>query len=278
MFSRSRVLQSERARRRRRRALRVRFIFLGTILLCLFGLIVYVFHIQAIRIERTYVLGNKLISEEEIRSLVRQDISGNYFHLFPKNNIAIFPRSVILKNLLSSYPELKKASVSIRDLQSITVTLTEREPSALFCSIGEGAESCYFADIEGFVFRQAEDYSNSSFIKFSGSTTPSQTLGSYIVPTPEFVSVMQFAKQLGDLNIHITRILVRGDRVREGTLSAGGVLIWNADQDLSSALENLKLLLADPNFKGVDKNGALSVEYMDLQNTNKIFYKTKSGK
>ncbi len=276
MFSRGRSLQSVRAQRRRRRNFKIKLAAAILLIILFFGGLVFLLHLKNIRIQKVYPEGNKFLSDEEVRASVRDHLSGSAFLLFPKDNIFFYPRSAIEKAFLSKYPEIKTINVSFRDFESITVKLVERQQKALWCQTLSQSElpPCYLIDENGLIFRPAGEYSLSTFIRFTGGVS-GDPINVQMMPSDEFQTDLLFTDALRKENLSIISVSLKEGGVREGELSVGGKIIWNADQDLSVALENLKTLLSNPSFKGKDKNGTVAVQYIDIQNSNKIFYKVK---
>lgn len=272
MFSRARGLESSVARRRRGRRLKIRLVVLSLFLILLLGGVFYAAYTPRLRIERIYVLGNTFLSSEEVMSLAGTSLSGKYLYLLPKNNIFLYPRKEIVQKLLSSYPEIKEVFVSMRDFRSINIALSERVGEFLWCSPGseEKGEECYLIDNTGFIFRRAEEVSSNSLRFYSA--LPGAPIGTTILPREEFDATISFVMKLREIGVPVVSVTLGEGGLREGGLSVGGKVIWNRTQDQINAIENLKLLLQNPDFKGKDKDGVLSIDYIDIQNTNKIFY------
>ena len=228
-----------------------------------------------IRIEQIYVEGNTFVFKDDVLKVVRGVLDGNVWFLFPRDNILYYPRKAIEKKILDEYPEIERVGVSFRDFKSIEILVFERKEKALWCESPDGGdEKCYLLDGEGFIFKEAGGYFDSANIKFTGDILGSP-IGSSVMSKDEFKKTIIFAGSLLKYGLALSEIFVRDDRVREGELTVSGKIIWNADQDLSLALLNLKSLVENENFKGKTKDGVVSVEYIDIQNSNKIFYKVR---
>ncbi len=282
-LSRGKGFQSVSVMKRRRRALKIRLILTFLSIILLFLGIVFLSRLSSIRIQKIYSSGNTILSDDDILSSTRELLSGNIYFLFPRNNILYFSRANIERELLLKYPEIEKAKVSFKNFQSISVIVKEREPKALWCAEGDisldteegiqSEESCYLVDGNGLIFRKAGDYTASWFLKFEGGIL-GNPIGQSVMDKEEFKTSLLFTEALSKDNLSIKRILIKEGGVREGEFNVGGKIIWNADQNLLAIITNLKTLIKNPEFKG-KKDGVLSVEYIDIQNSNKIFYKAR---
>lgn len=262
--------------------MKIRIIIFFSIALLVFVASVLISRSSYFRIQKIFLEGNSILLDEEIMSVAREQINGSAYFLFPRNNILYFSRLNIEKKLLSKYPEIEKADVSLKNLQSISIILKEREPKALWCSSsdfsfgaeeGSQTESCYLVDPDGLIFRKVGVSAPSWFLRFESGVLDNPIRQS-IINKDEFKMILFFVEALSKDNLLIKRIVIKEGGVREGELSLGGKIIWNADQNLSDILPNLKTLIDNQDFKG-KKDGVLIVEYIDIQNNNKIFYKAR---
>lgn len=275
MFSQRKPFQSTVASKRRRKLFRIKIAIVIAFFIFLFGVIFFVTRLERTRILWVYPEGNTFVSDEEIRDVARGGIAGKILFLFPKNNIFYYPDSLIEERVLSLYPEIKTVKVSFRNFQSITVSVSEYSPKALWCLEAQMDEvSCYLVNEEGYIFRKTGESSEGVFVRFFGGVA-GDPMRQFILRKDEFKNILLFIDSLEKEEIKITSVSIKDGGVREGRLSPYGTIIWNTDQDLNEAFRNLTALVDNPEFKGKDKNGTLNVEYIDIQNSNKIFYKVK---
>lgn len=280
-LSRGKGFHSASVARRRKRVLKIRIIIFFSIIVLVFISLIFISRSSYFRIQKIFLEGNSILLDEEIMIAAKEQISGNVYFLFPKNNIFYFSRADIEKKFLSKYPEIEKINVSFKDFQSISIVMKEREPKAFWCSpsdfsfeaeAGAQSELCYLVDGDGLIFRKSND-SASWFVRFEGGVLDNP-VGQSLIIKEEFKMILSFTEALSKDGLSIKRIVIKEGGVREGELALGGKIIWNRDQNLSAVFPNLKTLIENPDFKG-KKDGVLSVEYIDIQNNNKIFYKIR---
>ncbi|MES2006935.1 MAG: hypothetical protein V4436_02375, partial [Patescibacteria group bacterium] len=107
-----RVVLPESRIRQRRRIRRARLaIVLGVLFLIIFGVVVGLSWLPYIRIHAISVSGNETVSTSTIEAFVKEKIDGRALLVFPKDNIALYPRRAISNALLSEFPTLKEVGV-----------------------------------------------------------------------------------------------------------------------------------------------------------------------
>src|SRR3989304_4196028 len=122
------------------------------------------------RVDRVDILNNSAVSADEIRSFVNQKLAGNYYFVYARDNSYLFPKSEIEQSVLNAFPRLASVSAFRTNDHTISVSVTERKPYALWC--GEQVndrqvqrENCWFFDNNGFVFDKAPVFSKGVYIE-----------------------------------------------------------------------------------------------------------------
>lgn len=274
MFSQRGNLKSLASRRRKKKLLVIRLVSFSLVLLFLTVGLLSILFLDSIRIKNINIGGTSLVSKEEVLNLVQKEISGRYLFVFPRNNIFIYPKNSIENKIISEYPEVHTVKVSFVDFKSIGVGVVERSPKYFWCS-GENTSTtsvCYIASENGFIFKKVEDDFYPDFVTFYGDSQENP-IRSFVLENNEFERISNFVERLSGENIKIEKIYIKNDGIREGVVESGAKIIWNNYQDLSLALENLLLLIESEEFEEKDEEGNLLVEYIDIQISNKIFYK-----
>ena len=233
--------------------------------------------LEKFNIENITVIGNSIVKEQEISKIITENISGEYFHLYSKKNILIYPKSEIEKKLLNSFAQIKKIEIKFKDFQSIVVNITERKPYAVWCD-GLMDEKCYFMDSFAYLYDEAPSFSNNVYFKYLGdlkgiatSTPVSKILRQIYLREAkdgQFERVNLFVRFLKDININGYKLIIKENNDYELFFNNGSKLIFDGNQDFEEILENLQATLielgdlADKEF-----------EYIDLRFERKILYK-----
>lgn len=260
---------SIRARRLRRRALSVAAFFLFVVLL-LVGTI-FLARVSFLRVTRVEVLGSQSVAASDLQQLVLQELEDSYFFVFPKSNVFLYPKKAIVAKLLASYPSLKGATTNIKDFQSITVTVEERHPEALWCS-DLSSSPCFFLDGEGVIYAQAPAYSAPVYDLYLGTAAGKTLPRQFLLPGQFRALSALVAAVRKDAGIAIERVSVDAHDDVRMWFANGFVLLFVLKEAGGDVYERFTLALGSEPFK----NRKFSdFEYLDLRFGDKLYYKLK---
>lgn len=282
------VLSSPRLKelkRRRRRAVwgKVLILFFG--FSAVFGSFAYLSQLARLNINTIEVTGNKIVDNESIISIVKENTAGEYLWFLPKTNILYYPQNDIESALRVKFKRLKEIDLSIKSNQTLAVTVTEYEPSYTWCGlVAPGLNSnidqkCYFMDSEGYIFDEAPYFSGGVYFKFYGldeNINIENPVGVYFLKD-KFVEILKFKTRIEELGMKPTALSVN----REGDTSfflysksaAAPEIIFKIDSDLDIVAENLQTALSTEPLKSKFKNYYSSLQYIDLRFGNKVYNK-----
>ena len=99
------TLKPSKLRRRRRKILAVKILFVFLLIVGLIFLLSWLSKISAIQITNIKVSGNSSVSEDEIKNLITEETSKKYLLLFSQNSLFLYPRKQIEAKILN---DLKK--------------------------------------------------------------------------------------------------------------------------------------------------------------------------
>ncbi len=242
-------------------------------------------HWSKVSIDMVQVTGTVILSPDQIKQSVSQYISGNYIYVLSKKNALLYPRKGLTIFLQQQFPRIQTVSVSLVNYHTIGVTVTERQPSALWCNLSPEqiasstdptiAPQCYFLDKTGFVFSQAPDFSGDAYFKYYGLVPFESAIGSsYLSSSDTFGQLSQFVEAVKALNITPLYIVATTQDDFEMYLYGGGYIIFDAKSPLAETASNLQKLLQTANLVP-EKDGELLVDYIDLRYGNKVYYKVR---
>lgn len=263
--------------RRKRLLLKAAFLFGGALLLT--ALLAWGAHNDRIRISRISIEGNSVVSEEELAAYVKTQMQGAYARLFPEDNVFIFPRGRIKRGILDEFKRIYDVKVNVVDPISLSITVRERVPYALWCgenmnSGGDGsaADICYFIDEKGFVFARAPVFSDDVYFTAYGalSDAPEDIAGGVYLGEERFTGLMRFRALLEKEGMETTRLVEKGDGDFEFYLRSGGKLIFNEHQDAEKLLRDL---VAAMEVKKNEGKANEALEYIDARFDGKVLFK-----
>jgi len=281
MFSKRKRTRTARLGKRRRK---VRNIKIGAIAVTLIVIsigLVWVSRIDEFNIKTVIIAGNSVITKNQLEQAVSKRLIGSYLLLIPKTNILLFPKKSITASVLESFNRLQDAEIVVEDLQTIKLTVKERQSFALYCgeaSIDTHEElgNCYFLDKSGFIFAKAPDFTGYVFFKYFGKLNENtesygeNPIGVQYMPAPSFREFTLFLESFSELDSAPTALLRMGEKDFEIHFDDGSRILFDRDQSLATILDNLQSVLESDIFR---ERGDIQLDYIDLRFGNKVFYK-----
>lgn len=145
---------------------------LSGLLVGVLALLIYVLWLPSFRVQRVEATGP---NAEAIAATAQSSIAGTYGYILPRDSIFFFPKDRMREAVLAAHPEVSALSISRSSFNSLTLSGTSRASSFIWCgtSIDTPAPdgSCFEADAEGLIFRQAA-VSTTTMVLSTGSSTP----------------------------------------------------------------------------------------------------------
>ena len=254
--------------------------FFGKILLyvffslVVFAALVYVSRNDALNISHAEIIGNKVIEAEAIKNAVQAELAGNYFWLFPKTNIFIYPKKNIKNKLLNEFDRLKDVQFSVKDRKNLKISVTERTPLYTWCgetppkNAGDKPK-CYFLDDTGYIFDEAAYFSGDVYFRFYGPNWKEVNFQKLILFKKTFEDirlspVALYLEKNGDVRIFLS---ARDSR------SFGPEIIFRIDSDFKKIIGNLETALATEPLLSDFKKKYSSLECIDLRFGNKVYFR-----
>jgi hypothetical protein len=253
----------------------LRQFIIGGILFLLLALIGaaawYGTRLEIFTITNVEVEGGETISHSLVRGLVEEELRGEYYNLIPKRFSLTYPEELIISKV-KSVPRVKDVVLEKSGHQTISITLSEYYPFALWCESASGdnvnSSACFFLDIEGYSFIAAPPLNGSSMLRyFDNSVTPEA--GKQPFNTAFMNSTSRFAiaigKDLGFGTVYIERVSPEEVNYH---IAGGGILKTTVVQDVDETIENLSAVLGTEEFKHLAPG---NFKYIDLRFGSKVF-------
>ena len=265
-------------------------IYLVFLLAVLFGLVFYS-RSEKLNIQNVEISGNKTIENKIIEETAKNIMAGYYFGFVPKTNFLFYPKKEIRNDLAYKFKILKDISFNLKNLQTLEITLAEREAKYTWCGITPelavkppsslggltaNDQPCYFMDEDGYIFDGAPYFSGTVYFKFYGP----QSSGSYFFKQ-NFKQLIAFKDILLGLGLKPVTLYVTSNGDVEIFLSKGASsrstveskIIFKLEADLQNVIENLEAALNTEPLKSKFKNKYSSLLYIDLRFGNKVYDK-----
>ena len=263
-------------RQRRRKRLLLLLGIVLAVLLILFGLVVWFANTSWLQITRVSVSGENVIPQTSIEEVVQDGIAGKYFGLFSKSNVFLYPKQKIKDNLQTLYPTLGNAEVRALDFHTISVTVAERTPHALWCGngIATTSEGCVLLDKSGLAYAHAPEYSGPVYQKYVGTLSEGPLPKQFLTPE-HFHSLSALVETFSKKIAPDTIMSVGVDSDNDVHLAASGgyEILFALSDNGGDIFQYFTLTLTAAPFA----THALSdFAYIDLRFGDKVYYKLKN--
>ncbi len=240
----------------------------------------------AFQIKNVVVRGNEKFSSDEVVLFTKKYLSGKCWYFLPKSSIFFYSQEDLKKTLQRGFPRFENFSVHINDAKVLEISLSEREPVALWCGNEKLAistdEKCYYLDRNGFVFGEAPTFSGGAYIKMygQGDLLNENPIGENFVINNVFTKILSIHGVVSKYDKSILNIFLSED----GTLSFSGVknckILFDVDQSVEILQPNIDAVFSSPSWGGGGASekrvtACENLEYLDFRFGNKIYYREK---
>jgi cell division septal protein FtsQ len=279
VFKRRSRLRSPKFAKHRRRVLLLKGVIVLFSLSAIVGSLAFISRDQSLKISYIDINGNSVVTNNDLLSLVNNKLSGKYLYLFPKSNIILYPRKDIEASVLHSFNRIDDADIRFENLKSISLSVHEREPYALWCEEKIDADKdvagrCYFLDKSGYIFTLAPDFTGNVYFRFYGLIDSSESgegpVGKSFLEEGEFQRINRFLSLLQSIDINTIILVLNNENDFELHLEKGGMILFRRDQDLSHIFDNIQSVFESEEFrlKNLDE-----LDYADFRFGNKVYFK-----
>jgi hypothetical protein len=242
-----------------------------------FGIFYLIVRAPAFQTDKITVEGNSAVPTQEIMDLLQAGVirrndeltapNSGLKAMLGFNNLLIWP-DTLPTSTIATIPQLAGVTIAKNYfLHTITITVTERQPFAVWCQMP--ADDCYWFDSTGIAFEHTLDTAGGAIEvihDYSSSTAPLD-LGEPVL-SPEFmpnlISILNVLQQsgIGVADISLQDISLQQINV---TTAEGPMLYFSLRFSADEDLPVLQNLMAMPGF---DK-----LQYVDFTVENRAYYK-----
>lgn len=290
-IGRSSTLKSPKyiQKRKKRRLMAVSISILISIIVILSFIILI--KIPFFQIKNIEVNGVSTIDKENIKKEIQEKISGNYLYLIPKSNFLFYPKNQIEDAILANFKKIKDLNIDIHNFSNLILGINERTPEVIVCDgfkESEDDNTCYFSDINGYVFERMTDATSTSTIHtttyfkyYINSTTNPVSIGNTFIDTARFSDFQKFNTEIKNSDIVATGILINEDGNYELYIKnideSIAVVYFDQRETLEKTLSNLLIFWKNANNKKIGLDHMPNFDYIDLRFGNNVFYLIKDN-
>ncbi len=256
-----------------RKRIRLAIALAGLVLLALAGYgVSYVSYLPRFNIGSVSVSGADVVPPRLVQAYAETQLyTGSYAFISP-DSVFLFNAGRLAREIAGYFPRIKSVQVSRASMfaSSVEVTITERQPFALWCADAAQTD-CYQLDDSGFIFAPGSVASSSSQYIFSGGiATSTDPIGKTFAPS-HFPGLEALLLDLGQAGLSPLGASVQNDEDFLVPLAQGDYLKASFGEDPQMLVSNLQLILSSDALQGQTDQ----LEYVDLRFGDKVYYKLK---
>jgi len=216
------------------------------------------------QIKNIQISGNSKVSNADLDNLVRNYVKSKILFL-PTESIFLVNPEKVKSAILDSYPDIGTVSLSRKMPNSLSLTIEERKPEAVFNNQG----AYFLIDKKGVAFETASTAAD--FLKIESSTPVKELkLGNQAINEQELGKIMEIETALeNDLRIPITTATIISTERLNIKTAAGWDIYFNPQTDISWQIQKLKLALE----KQITPAQQSKLEYIELRFGNQVYFR-----
>jgi cell division septal protein FtsQ len=259
---------------KRRKKVLIRLAFALFLLLVIFANFCFISRTEVLKIQEIKIFNSSSIPDQEITSVVKDIISGNYLFFISKQNFLLIPGNEIEESILKHFLKIEEAKVSLLSKDILSVEVKEREVKAKWCDNTSSDDSnCYLLDKNGLLFAPVPELFGTSLISFEGKLNGGDSLGSVYNSPTLFKDLFSFCQSLEKINFPVTRMVYDGKDF-EIYLKNGAKIYFDDKQELSKTLGNIQSLVESKTIE-TSPEFLNKLNHLDLRYGNKVHFDFK---
>ena len=215
------------------------------------------------KIKNIEITGTDLISPEEVRQIVDEQINSWRWFILPQDNILLISKSRMTLAIEQKY-KLEKIEIR-RGWKKLKINIRESINSLVI----RRNDKLFFTDQEGIVTREIASEEASNYLnKFPIlNTTKEIKIGESIVTSKMVDFILKLNEKIKPVGLAVGYYESKAPTEISLVTTAGWRVHFEINNDLDTSITNLRLILNDK-IKDQSK-----LEYIDLRFGNKVFYK-----
>ncbi|HTK33105.1 MAG TPA: hypothetical protein VL335_00970 [Candidatus Paceibacterota bacterium] len=223
-----------------------------------------------------------------IHDAVMKELQGNYLGMFSRQNIFLYPKQVLIKEIQSTFPRVLDVAISRDGLTHLRIAVSQKIPRAIVCAtlpnfehdvlLLDDTDMCYLADEQGYLFERSPGFSGHPYnvyyapdIYSAASTT--DYIGSYATSTAEFLDLQALYDTVESAGMSPDGILIK-DAGEYELYASTTIIYFNDIQHIDKERDNLIAFWRHMTTEARSQRKALMFDYIDLRFGSNVFYKT----
>jgi len=242
--------------KRRKSILKSRFFWLTSLILIIFGAVFYFLIFSPFfQAKKITVSGEKIISKEEIQTLIERNLEKKVL-FFPTKSIFLINLKHVKNEILQSFPPIANIEINREFPDTLSVIVADRLEIAIFCQ----NDTCFSLDKEGVIFKESEP--KAELIKIiDGQKEKMPKLGEQMIERDYLEKILKIKKYFfEELRLETKEFLVFSQRLNVKT-DEDWEIYFDPRGDLNWQLTKLNLVLKEK----IPLEKRKDLEYIELR-------------
>lgn len=247
------------------------YFFIILFLILAGGIFYFLCFWSGLKITKIKIEEQRLIKEQEIKTIVNSLLEEKKFYLVPQDKIFIFPARKIKEKLLGQFPMIKNIVLKRQLPDTLSLKIEEREKAGIWCL--KESNDCFYFDKEGIIFHPAPLMLSSLTLSifYSGQQIPN--LGQQVMGPEDIEKIFQIQRLCQqETSVYLVSLEnYQKDSFEFKFVTKPG---WRVFFDARGDFKEQVYVLSHTLEKEIGEN-QINLDYIDLRVRNRAYYKYK---
>lgn len=235
-----------------------------------------------------------------LQAAALQALAGSYGGMFSRADRLIYPRAAVAAAVAAVSPRVASVSMGTDGANMLTVTVMERQPSAVICpdlpdldslASTDSSDECFLADSDGLIFEPASSTTVAMDRYYvpglaDDASLTADFIGEYATSSAEFAALQGFYEGARQAGIAVQAVLMKDggeyELYAQNPGAAGStstedadiaVVYFNDNRPLSDELSDLTAFWTHMRSLPPDSGHPLDFESIDVRYGSNVFYR-----
>ncbi len=238
------------------------------------GAMVYVvFFMSALQVNYIVVSGNQKVATGDIENVVNNTINKK---ILPLGSMSLYSKSIFLvntnaiaSNISHTFADVETVTVTRQLPQTITITVKERVPVAIYCQTQTTAvNNCFFIDKHGVIFTPQTTAQANMITFFIPSDGTPLSAGQNVVDN-NIVSAVKKIQQLLKNEFSVDVVSINNLYPLTIKTSEGWSVYFDINSNIDAQITKMETLLKNQ----ISQSARKKLQYIYLQYKDRAYYK-----
>jgi len=253
--------------KRKKKILRLKMIGSFVLLILIIVGSAYLSNSDSVKISNIYINDTSFFDKKEIEKIVREGLQGSHLMVFSKDNVLLFPKNEIEAKVKNFSKAIKKVSINLGGLQTISVQIEEYKPVAVWCN----NTACYYLNEKGLVFDKAPDNYDKNLPQFHDWIHDDPVGKNYTDPDT-FQKIITLINLIAKVPLKVISINTEDGLTFNLNTDSKTRLLYEINDNPEEVANNLNTVLEKDAINRAQLN---NIDYIDLRFGNKVYYKIR---